>query len=81
MKSTILASGLLAILAGQATAGCPEALRDFDSALTAATVAPDVKDQLQDMRQQVEKLCSSGNDEEAADVLAEAQALLSAEAK
>lgn len=81
MKSTILASGLLALLAGQAFADCPTTIRELDGALNAAEIAPDVKAQLQDMRQQAEKLCSSGNDDEAADVIAEAQALLAAEAR
>jgi uncharacterized protein YjeT (DUF2065 family) len=81
MKSLILASGLLIILAGQAHAGCPEALKDLAGALNAAEIPPEPKAQLQDMQQQADKLCSAGHEEEAADVIAEAFALLAAEAK
>ena len=81
MKNLALASALLAILAGPAFAGCADGLKELDGALTAADIAPDMKAQLQDMRTQAEKLCSAGNDEEAADVIAEAEAMLSAEAQ
>lgn len=81
MKSFVLASGLLIILTGQAHAGCSEMLLNLASAVTAAEIAPEPKAQLQDMQQQADKLCSAGHDAEAADVIAEAFALLAAEAK
>ena len=81
MKQLALASALLAILAVPACAGCAEGLKQLDDAMQAAGSAPDMKAQLQDMRAQAEKLCSAGNEQEAADVIAEAEAMLSAEAQ
>lgn len=81
MKILVLASALLAMIAAPAFAGCAEGLKELDGAVQSAEITPDMKAQIQDMRAQAEKLCSAGNDEEAADVIAEAEAMLSAEAQ
>ena len=79
MKHLLLATALMTLLAGPGFAGCAEGLQQLDGALKAPGLAPDVVSQLQDMRQQAEKLCSSGNDQEAADVIAEALAAVAAQ--
>jgi hypothetical protein len=79
MKSLLLAATVLAWLAGPALAGCADGLKQLDAVLTGPDLAPDLATQLQDMRQQAEKLCSSGNDQEAADVIAEALAAVAAQ--
>lgn len=81
MKALVLASGLLAVLAGAAHAGCKDALRELDSSLGATEIAPETKSQLQDMRKQADALCAAGNDEEASDVIAEALSMLSGQAQ
>lgn len=81
MKPVILALGLMPILAGQSLADCTQSLAELDGIVRAAGLAPDVKAQLHDMRQQAEQLCAAGNEDESADVIAEALALLAAESK
>ena len=80
MKSAIIAFGLLAMLAAPALAGpCEDGLRKLDEALQSPDVAPDVKAQAQDMAAQAAQLCTAGNEQEGADLLAEAAALLGIE--
>ena len=77
IKSAALALGLLAVLSAPAIAGpCDADLKTLDAALTGDTLKPDVRPQLQDMRDQAEELCKAGNEEEAADVLSEAAAII-----
>jgi hypothetical protein len=71
---------ILAALAAPAAAGpCEDSLGKIDKALQSENVDPDVKTQLQDMRGQAQQLCDAGNEEEGADVLSEALALLGIE--
>lgn len=80
MKAALTALATLMILAGTAEAGtCDEAIRKIDAALQSAEIAPDVKAQAQDMRNQAQQLCAAGNEEEGQDVLAEAASLLGIE--
>ena len=81
MKALLIALSLAAATSAPAFAGCAQSLQELDAAMTAAVIAPDSKAQLQDMRSQAEKLCSAGNDKEASDVIAEAEALLAAQAQ
>ena len=77
MKSAVTAILLLAALATPALAGpCDDDLKAIDAALAGGTLKPDVKAQVQDMRNQAEKLCQAGNEEEAADVIAEASSIV-----
>ncbi len=76
MKSLFLALAVVAFFTGSALAGCADDLQQLDAVMKAPEIAPDLASQLQDMRQQAEKLCSSGNEQEAADVIAEALAAL-----
>ena len=80
MKPVIIALGLLLAVSGTAWAGtCEEELSKVDEALKATTLAPDVKSQGQDMRNQAADLCKAGNESEGLDVLTEAEALLGIE--
>jgi hypothetical protein len=77
MKAFLFAFGLLAVSASSGWAqSCADNLKAFDAALAAAALEPDAKAQLQDMRAQAADLCAAGNDEEANDVLSEANAML-----
>jgi hypothetical protein len=58
---------------------CEDDLKIVDKALKSDAAAPDVKAQAKDMRAQAADLCKAGNAQEAADVLAEAKAMLNAE--
>jgi hypothetical protein len=60
-------------------APCDADLRKIDKALASADLPPDQKAQAKDMRNQAEKLCGAGNQEEAADVLAEIKSMLAVE--
>ena len=77
MKFALLALGFLATASAQAWAGpCDTDLPALQAAAAKAELPPDVKAQLQDMQAQAEKLCAAGNEEEAADVISEASAVL-----
>ena len=77
MKSASFALGLIAALSAPAFAGpCDTDLKVLDAALAGDTLKPDVRAQLQDMRDQADKLCKAGNEEEAADVLSEASSII-----
>ena len=77
MKTLLLAFALLtAIVTPGLAQSCADNLKAFDAALAAAALEPDAKTQLQDMRAQAADLCAAGNDEEANDVLSEANAML-----
>ncbi|MFN4141336.1 hypothetical protein [Aestuariivirga sp.] len=77
MKTAAAALLLLAALAVPAVAGpCQDDLPKVATALAAADLTADAKTQLQDMVNQATELCRAGNEEEAADVLAEAASLL-----
>jgi hypothetical protein len=77
MKSALLALGLLAALAAPAIAGtCDTDLPALKAQLAKAEVQPDVKAQIQDMVAQAEKFCAAGNEQEAADVVADASSML-----
>jgi hypothetical protein len=77
MKTAVFSLALLVTHSGPVLAdSCGEELAKIDSAISGATLAPDVKAQLQDMRNQAAELCSSGNAEEGLDVLSEATAIL-----
>lgn len=81
MKTLVLVTAMLVTLAGPASAGCADGIKELDGAMKAAEITPDMKAQLQDMRNQAEHLCSAGNNEEAADVIAEAEAMLASRAQ
>ena len=79
MKAAASALALLIALAAPAFASCAEDLQKIDQALASEQIAPDVKAQVQDMRNQAEQLCSAQNEDEGIDILAEAAALLGIE--
>jgi hypothetical protein len=80
MKSVLAASFLLLALCGPAmAAGCEADIKKIDAAIKSEEISPDVKAQVKDMRAQAESLCKAGNEEEAADVIAEAKSLLAIE--
>lgn len=77
MKRLASALALLLCLSAPALAGdCNAELDMIDAALETNEVLPEVKQQVRDMREQAEKLCKAGNEQEGLDVLAEASALL-----
>jgi hypothetical protein len=77
MKTVLLAFCLLTTSAATAwSQSCADSLKAFDVALAAAEIDPDTKARLQDMRAQAAGLCAAGNEEEANDVLSEANAML-----
>ena len=80
MTRTALAFALLAFTALPAMAApCDADLKKIDKALTSADIPPDQKAQAKDMRNQAQKLCSAGNQEEASYVLSEVKAMLAVE--
>lgn len=80
MKSVFAALAIILATAGSALAGpCEDGLKKLDEALQSDQISPDVKSQAEDMRGQAEQLCAAGNEEEGADVLSEAAALLGIE--
>lgn len=80
MKLATTALVLLAALSAPAFAGtCDTDLPALKSQLGASDVQPDVRDQVQDMLVQAEKFCAEGNDQQAADVIADATSMLSAQ--
>lgn len=80
MKALLVALAITCATAGAASAaGCEEDLRKLEALLSSGTVAPDLKAQAEDMRNQAQQLCDAGNVEEGEDVLAEAAALLGIE--
>lgn len=80
MKSALLALGLLAALAAPALAGpCDTDLPALKSQLAKTEVQPDIKAQIQDMVAQAENFCAAGNEQEAADVIADATSMLSSQ--
>ena len=80
MKSAIIVLALVLATAGSALAGpCEDGLKKLDDALQSDQIAPDLKMQAEDMRGQAQQLCDAGNEEEGADVLSEAVALLGIE--
>ncbi|WP_421694773.1 hypothetical protein [Aestuariivirga sp.] len=76
MKAAALGLALFAMSVPALAGPCDEDIKRVDAALTRTDLSPDVRAQLQDMRNQAEKLCQAGNEEEAADVLAEASSIL-----
>ena len=76
MKAAALGLALFALSLPAYAGPCDEDIKAVDAALARTDLSPDVKAQLQDMRNQAEKLCEAGNEEEAADVLAEASSIL-----
>ena len=77
MKTAAAALILLAALSVPAVAGpCQDDLPKVETALAATDLTADEKTQIQDMVNQAAELCRAGNEEEAADVLAEAASLL-----
>jgi hypothetical protein len=80
MKAVLLTLALVAALPGAAFAGqCEDDIAKIDKALAAMELAPDERAQLEDMREQVQKLCSAGNVQEGLDVASEAKAMLNIE--
>jgi hypothetical protein len=80
MKAAASALALLIALAAPAAAGsCADELKKIDAALASEQIAPDVKAQVQDMRNQAEQLCSAQNQDEGMDILQEAAAILGIE--
>lgn len=78
MKSALLALGLVAALSAPAMAGtCDGDLAALKSQLEASSVQPDVRAQIQDMVIQAEKFCAESDAQQAADVIADATAMLS----
>lgn len=80
MKSALLALGLLAALSAPALAGpCDADLPALKSQLAASDVQPDMRAQIEDMVVQAEKFCAESNDQQAADVIADATSMLTAQ--
>ncbi|WP_374331241.1 hypothetical protein [Aestuariivirga sp.] len=80
MKSALLALGLLAALTAPAIAGaCDTDLPALKDQLAKTEIQPDIKAQIQDMVAQAEKFCAAGNEQEAADVIADATSMLSSQ--
>ena len=80
MKAVVLALAMTLATAAAAAAGdCEDGLARLDTALASGGIDPDVQAQAQDMRNQASELCKAGNEEEGADVLNEAAALLGIE--
>lgn len=77
MKFATAALVLLFGLSAPALAGaCDAEITALKAQLASSQAQPDVKTQVQDMATQAEQLCEAGNEKEAADVLADASALL-----
>lgn len=77
MKSVLLVPGLCAVFATPVLAGtCDTDLPALKSQLSQSSAQADVTSQVQDMVAQAEKLCAAGNEDEAADVIADATAML-----
>jgi hypothetical protein len=80
MKTAILAAAFAAAMGAPANAGqCEDDIAKIDKALAAMELAPDERAQLEDMREQAQKLCSAGNVQEGLDVASEAKAMLNIE--
>jgi hypothetical protein len=80
IKLIILATALAAAMGGVALAGqCEDDIAKIDGALATMELAPDERAQLEDMREQAQKLCSAGNVQEGLDVASEAKAMLNIE--
>ena len=80
MKSALLAAVLLAAAALPAAAGpCDTDLPALKAQAETAGVQPEIKAQVQDMVAQAEKFCAAGNEQEAADVIADASSMLVAQ--
>lgn len=76
MKAIPLALCLFALSVAPSFAGCTQSLEELDAALKASEIKPETKAQLADMRTQAANLCAAGNEDEAADVIAEAEAII-----
>ena len=77
MKLATTALVLLAALSAPAFAGaCDGDLPALKSQLAASTAEPDVRAQIEDMVLQAEKFCAEGNEQQAADVIADATSVL-----
>jgi hypothetical protein len=80
MRKVILAAALAATMGIPALAGqCEDDIAKIDKALASMELAPDERAQLEDMREQAQKLCSAGNVQEGLDVASEAKAMLNIE--
>ncbi|HLF21716.1 MAG TPA: hypothetical protein VI582_04380 [Aestuariivirga sp.] len=80
IKRIILATALAAAMGGAALAGqCEDDIAKIDKALASMELAADERAQLEDMREQAQKLCSAGNVQEGLDVASEAKAMLNIE--
>ncbi|PZF75941.1 hypothetical protein DK847_14900 [Aestuariivirga litoralis] len=80
MKSALLAIGLMAAFTAPALAGaCDADLAQLKSHLASDDIQPDVKVQIQDMVAQAEKFCAAGDEQQAAEVIADASSMLTAQ--
>jgi hypothetical protein len=80
MKTVIFAIALFTAMTGGVFAGpCQDDLAKIDKALAKKDLAPDLRAQAEDMRNQAVQLCGAGNEQEGVDVLTEAKAMLSVE--
>ncbi|MCB1380060.1 MAG: hypothetical protein KDK89_17080 [Alphaproteobacteria bacterium] len=77
MKPILFVLTLALALPSTAFAGqCQDDLALIDKALAERDLAPDERDQIEDMRNQAVQLCGAGNEQEGIDVLSEAKAML-----
>ncbi len=80
IKRIILAAILATTMGGVALAGqCEDDIAKIDKALASMDLTPDERAQLEDMREQAQKLCGAGNVQEGLDVASEAKAMLNIE--
>ena len=80
MKSALVALGLVAALSAPSMAGtCDAELPALKAALAKAELQPDIKTQVEDMLSQAEQFCAAGNEQQAADVIADASSMLSSQ--
>ena len=77
MKPALPTIILLATLSAPASAGtCDADLAALKSQIASGTLQPDVRAQIEDMVLHAEKFCAEGNEQQAADVIADATSVL-----
>ena len=80
MKPFVLCLALILAAASPALAGqCEQDVAKIDKVLATAELAPDVRAQIEDMRNQAVQLCGAGNEAEGIDVTSEAKSILAIE--
>jgi hypothetical protein len=80
MRTSLLTAVALTLMAGVALADdCQTDVAKLDEALAKAELAPDVKQEAEDLRNNAVQLCGAGNTEEGLAVTSEAKVLLKVE--